>query len=357
MVKIFIGNLPREATADEIQSLFAQYGEVTECAIIRNYGFVHMNDRKAATEAIRSLHLYKMHGTAINVEASRTKNQTSTKLHVSNISKTCTSSELRAIFEEYGTVSECDIVKNFAFVHMANSDEAADAIKGLDNSEFQGQRIHVQLSNSGQRSGEDENGHYNMGPPGREGFRPQKWLGERPNRGPPGFFGPGRFDHPHSHPHPYLPTPPPPPPPRPRPSAYLERPSFEERDRYNVVDYYEKYRARPYGITSYEERRSIPPPPPPPSSMMRDRLSASALDPYERRPLPPPPAPPSSSYYARDRSPLRRAPPPAPSAGNGYAYERSRLSPVSSVSRSSLYDMPRARDLYTERPPPPRYAY
>ncbi|MGH0142207.1 UNVERIFIED_CONTAM: hypothetical protein FKN15_077843 [Acipenser sinensis] len=213
MVKIFIGNLPREATADEIQSLFAQYGEVTECAIIRNYGFVHMNDRKAATEAIRSLHLYKMHGTAINVEASRTKNQTSTKLHVSNISKTCTSSELRAIFEEYGTVSECDIVKNFAFVHMANSDEAADAIKGLDNSEFQGQRIHVQLSNSGQRSGEDENGHYNMGPPGREGFRPQKWLGERPNRGPPGFFGPGRFDHPHSHPHPYLPTPPPPPPP------------------------------------------------------------------------------------------------------------------------------------------------
>ncbi|XP_051778279.1 RNA-binding protein 4.3 isoform X2 [Erpetoichthys calabaricus] len=138
MVKIFIGNLPREATSEEIQSLFSQYGEVTECAIIKNYGFVHMKDRKSANEAIRNLHLYKLHGTAVNVEASRNKSQGATKLHVANIDKSCTSQDLRALFEDYGTVTECDIVKNYAFVHMANSDEAMDAIKALDNSEFQG---------------------------------------------------------------------------------------------------------------------------------------------------------------------------------------------------------------------------
>lgn len=137
MVKIFVGNLPREADQEEIKALFTQYGTVTECAIIKNYAFVHMDDRKAATKAIKNLHLHKLHGTPINVEASHGKNQGSVKLHVANVEKGA-DDELRALFEEYGTVTECAVVKNFAFVHMSNSDEAMDAIKGLDNTEFQG---------------------------------------------------------------------------------------------------------------------------------------------------------------------------------------------------------------------------
>lgn len=155
--------------------------------------------------------------------------------------------------------------------------------------------------------------------------------------------------------HGYPPAPPPPPPPPPRRAASYDR------DGYGVVDYYEKYRARPspYAMSSYDDRRvsSVPPPPPPPSSaLMRERLGPSTLDPYERRPLPPPP---SAYYAARDRSPIRRAPPPAaPPAGNGYSYERSRLSPLS-MTRSA-YGMPRPRDPYADRvppPPPARYTY
>lgn len=144
MVKIFVGNLPREADQDEIKELFTTYGTVTECAIIKNYAFVHMDDRKAATKAIKNLHLYKLHGTPINVEASHGKNQGSVKLHVANVEKG-SDDELRALFEEYGSVTECAVVKNFAFVHMSNSDEAMDAIKGLDNSEFQGEKCFDKL--------------------------------------------------------------------------------------------------------------------------------------------------------------------------------------------------------------------
>lgn len=140
MVKIFVGNLPREATQEEIKALFTQHGTVTECAIIKNYAFVHMDDRKDATKAIKSLHLYKLHGTPINVEASHGKNQGSVKLHVANVEKG-SDDELRALFEEYGTVTECAVVKNFAFVHMSNSEEAMDAIKGLDNTDFQGKLL------------------------------------------------------------------------------------------------------------------------------------------------------------------------------------------------------------------------
>ncbi|XP_021541240.1 RNA-binding protein 4 isoform X2 [Neomonachus schauinslandi] len=148
MVKLFIGNLPREATEQEIRSLFEQYGKVLECDIIKNYGFVHIEDKTAAEDAIRNLHHYKLHGVNINVEASKNKSKTSTKLHVGNISPTCTNKELRAKFEEYGPVIECDIVKDYAFVHMERAEDAVEAIRGLDNTEFQGKRMHVQLSTS-----------------------------------------------------------------------------------------------------------------------------------------------------------------------------------------------------------------
>ncbi|XP_051231298.1 RNA-binding protein 4B [Dicentrarchus labrax] len=346
MVKIFVGNLPREADQDEIKALFTQYGTVTECAIIKNYAFVHMDDRKAATKAIKNLHLHKLHGTPINVEASHGKNQGSVKLHVANVEKGA-DDELRALFEEYGTVTECAVVKNFAFVHMSNSDEAMDAIQGLDNSEFQGKRIHVQISKS--RPRHDERDDYPPPPPDRGGYWPPRYPGERHEPPPPSYLR-GRLSHiPPGYPAPPLPPPPP------RRAVYPDRPYEGERDRYGVVDYYEKYRARPYGIASYEDQRAgAPPPPPPPSAVVRDRLMPSSLDPYERRPLPPPP----SSYYGRDRSPLRRAPSaPMPPASNGYSYERSRLSPV---SRVPAYGVPRARDPYAERlppPPPARYAY
>ncbi|KAJ8281844.1 hypothetical protein COCON_G00043630 [Conger conger] len=242
MVKIFIGNLPQEADTDELQALFSQYGPVTECAIIKNFAFVHMDDRKSATKAIRNLHLYKLHGTPINVEASHGKNQGPVKLHVANVEKGC-DDELRALFEEYGTVTECAVIKNFAFVHMANSEEAMDSIKGLDNSDFQGKRIHVQISKSRPRGEEEEE--YGHPPPDRAGYWPPRFPGERPE-----------------------------PAPYPDRSASYDR-ERSERDSYGgVVDYYEKYRARPYGITSYEERRVSAIPPPPPAPVLRHHEGA-----------------------------------------------------------------------------------
>ncbi len=140
MVKIFIGNLSQNAEKEELEALFAAYGTVTECAKYKNYAFVHMEDRKSATKAIRELHLHSLNGRPINVELSRGKNQGPVKLHIANVEKGF-DKELRELFEEYGTVTECAIVKNFAFVHMLNSEEAMDAIKGLDNSEFQGKSV------------------------------------------------------------------------------------------------------------------------------------------------------------------------------------------------------------------------
>lgn len=215
---------------------------------------------------------------------------------------------------------------------------------------FIDKRIHVQLSKSRPRY--DERDDYPPPPPpDRGGYWPPPYPGEGHPPPPPGYMR-GRPSHiPPGYPAPPLPPPPP------RRAPYPDHPYEGERDQYGVVDYYEKYRTRPYGMTSYEDQHSgipPPPPPPPPSAVVRERLMAPALDPYDRRPLPPPP----SSYYARDRSPLRRPPnAPLPPASNGYSYDRSHVAPI---TRVPAYGVPRARDPYAERlplPPPARYAY
>ncbi|XP_017282563.1 RNA-binding protein 4.1-like [Kryptolebias marmoratus] len=409
MVKIFIGNLSPDTTSDELRSLFSQYGKISECSIVKNFGFVHMDNKTEAEEAIRNLHQYELNGQPLNVELSRGKSRGSTKLHVGNIA--CTNQELRAKFEEFGAVLECDIVKNYAFVHMERMEDAMDAIIKLDNTAFKGKLMSVKLSTSrlrtapgmGDRSGcyrcgqeghwskecpLDQNGfNRNGSEPNSEGFDPSRFGGRGHSRGYPDFSGAPEFDGSYGHgfaqnanmaayrggagyegamrygPHPgygmgtvadhsmarmygseaaY----------RGNGSVYgavpgfsVRRSPYEERDPYGVVDYYEKYRAS-YGANYFEERRGAPLPGPGPATTttttpMRDRVPPSSVDPYQCPPLPPAVAP-VPSYYARERSPIRRV---AGETG-GFTYERSRLSPVTATPRTTTFD---TRDATAER--------
>lgn len=411
MVKIFIGNLSQDTTAEEIVSLFSEYGKVSECDVLKRYGFVHMENRAEAEEAIRKLNHRELNGMAMKVEMSRGKAKTSTKLHVSNISSDCTNQELRSRFEEYGPVVECDIVKDYAFVHMEREDDAREAISGLDNTAFKGKLMNVQLSTSrlrtapgmgdhkgcficgkpghwykdchqaqngggfgpgpGGRGGGSYGPHggrgFPMGPPGFPRGPPEYPSGMGIPRGPsPAYFG-GSASGPmggyaaEASAYPITRRPDYPPVGRyaSEPQASYSGRSAYLGDQYSSLDYYEKYRrsaekyrARPDASPSYAEASRLPSSRsslPASSAIKRERLPPPSPDLYERRPLPPSSSS-GSSYYSRDRSPIRRS----SSSGEGISYERTRLSPVSSLSRSSAYDFPRARDTYSDRA---RYAY
>ena len=139
MVKIFIGNLACNATPEELRELFEKYGKVSECDIVKNYGFVHMNNMSEAEEAIQNLHQHQLHGWRMNVEMSKGRPKSTTKLHVSNLGEGVTSEVLRAKFEDFGSVVECDIVKDYAFIHMERMEDAMEAIDKLDNTAFKGE--------------------------------------------------------------------------------------------------------------------------------------------------------------------------------------------------------------------------
>lgn len=141
MVKVFIGNLTCTATPQELRELFEKYGKVTECDIVKNYGFVHMSNVSEAEEAIKNLNQHQLHGWRMNVELSKGRPKSTTKLHVSNLGEGVTSDVLRARFEEFGPVVECDIVKDYAFVHMERMEDAMEAIEKMDNTAFKGEPL------------------------------------------------------------------------------------------------------------------------------------------------------------------------------------------------------------------------
>lgn len=81
--------------------------------------------------------------------------------------------ELRRLFENYGVVTECDIMNRCGFVHMESADMAEAAIVGLNNSYFKGQTISVEAGRMKERrQGGDATAQTNRGRgggPGRGG--------------------------------------------------------------------------------------------------------------------------------------------------------------------------------------------
>ncbi len=69
------------------------------------------------------------------------------KLFVGNLNFETTEDEVKALFSKHGTVKAIRIKqkKGTAFVEMSTPEEAADAIKQLDQSELKGRTLRVNL--------------------------------------------------------------------------------------------------------------------------------------------------------------------------------------------------------------------
>jgi RNA recognition motif-containing protein len=76
--RLYVGNLPFEATTDEIRAAFEAYGEVHDVSLVtdrdsgrpRGFGFVEM-DAEAATKAIEGLNQKDFGGRDLTVNEAR----------------------------------------------------------------------------------------------------------------------------------------------------------------------------------------------------------------------------------------------------------------------------------------------
>lgn len=78
-MNIFVGNLSRDVTNDDLMQAFQAFGEVTSANVIRDkftgdsrgFGFVEMPSREAAEAAIAGMNGKDLKGRAVNVNEAR----------------------------------------------------------------------------------------------------------------------------------------------------------------------------------------------------------------------------------------------------------------------------------------------
>lgn len=82
-VKLYVGNLPRSTTQDELNILFAQAGEVTEAEILkdrksgesRGFAFVTMSAQSEADKAVSMFNMYSLSDHALKVSLAKPREQ------------------------------------------------------------------------------------------------------------------------------------------------------------------------------------------------------------------------------------------------------------------------------------------
>lgn len=151
--KLFIGNIAENTKATDIRPLFEKYGKIMECDVVKNYGFVHYQSENDSKEAIANLNGYVLNGNAIKVENAKSRraaNTNTTKIFVGNLTDKTRVAEVTEIFEKYGNVLECDVIRNYGFVHLEpkESVNVNDVIRELNGKSIDGQALKVQVSTS-----------------------------------------------------------------------------------------------------------------------------------------------------------------------------------------------------------------
>jgi len=86
-VRLYVGNLSFDATADDLREIFSQTGEVEDAIIVtrpgggrpRGFGFVTMSDDAAGAEAIRQLDGQEVAGRTLKVNVAKERDRDASK--------------------------------------------------------------------------------------------------------------------------------------------------------------------------------------------------------------------------------------------------------------------------------------
>jgi nucleolin len=181
LLSFLICLIVRIAATDEarLREEFGKYGKVLEVFLPteratqrpRGFGFVTLETREGAENAISKLDQSQLDGRTIRVNESRPKGSSDpaarplgpggnggfnptgredVKLYVGNLAFDTTSDSIQKIFEQYGTVTDCFMptdrdsgkVRGFCFVTMPSA-AAEEACRKLNGYELDGRAIRV----------------------------------------------------------------------------------------------------------------------------------------------------------------------------------------------------------------------
>lgn len=67
-------------------------------------------------------------------------------LYVRNLTNEVSESQLKEMFEEFGSIERVKKIKDYAFIHFEDRDQALDAMENLNGKEFGGSNIEISLA-------------------------------------------------------------------------------------------------------------------------------------------------------------------------------------------------------------------
>ncbi|XP_061749275.1 CUGBP Elav-like family member 1 isoform X2 [Nerophis ophidion] len=157
-IKMFVGQIPRSWSEEQLRELFEPFGAVYEINVLRDRSqnppqskgccFITYYTRKSALEAQNALHNMKilpgMHHPIQMKPADSEKNNAveDRKLFIGMISKKCNENDMRLMFSPYGQIEECRILRGpdglsrgCAFVTFTARQMAQSAIKSMHQSQ------------------------------------------------------------------------------------------------------------------------------------------------------------------------------------------------------------------------------
>jgi len=148
MVKIFVGRLAPCVSAPQLRQLFEKFGSVSDCDILRDYGFVHMPQESDAQRAIKALDKYSFCGSRLSVELSTSRSMKSCQLIVKNLPQNISHDDLHKLFKKFGTVTLCKMNGDNAVVHMRFPSMATNAVRCLSGETINGSVLSVEFAAS-----------------------------------------------------------------------------------------------------------------------------------------------------------------------------------------------------------------
>jgi len=143
---LIINYLPPEMTENDLQTIFEQFGTITQVKIVRNretkksvgYGFVKFESESDAENAMRHLNGYRIGKKQIKVSFARpsSDNIKECKLYVSYLPPEYTQQQVINLFSQFGQIIECRLLfdnqtgqsRSTAFVQFNTKQEALNAL-------------------------------------------------------------------------------------------------------------------------------------------------------------------------------------------------------------------------------------
>ncbi|KAF1983717.1 hypothetical protein K402DRAFT_396460 [Aulographum hederae CBS 113979] len=217
--RLYLGNLPRNATKQDLESHFQTHGtgEITEIKLMNGFGFIEYKDAMDARDVVPAFHGSDFMGERLVVQFARGSRRTENFAHAERTAPRPRRTPFRMSLTGLSAETSWQDLKDFArqsgldvvysevgrerdgrgFVEYETADDLRTAVEKLDNREFKGATVHCisdvqperpryRSRSPGMGGGGPRRGGYPPGPPGYDDYD---------RRGPPRGYSPRRDDY------------------------------------------------------------------------------------------------------------------------------------------------------------------